>query len=295
MRKLWEEHFLNLAQEVASMGTCIRRQVGCILVDVHRRISATGFNGPPPGWPHCNEGYPCPGATAASGQSLDLCYSNHSEINALTQCKDPWQLESAHTTCSPCISCVKALLCTSIRRVIFIEKYPHKESELLWTADGKRSWIWFHDVQRFMGKVKVEGDCWIWQGKKNPDGYGIFTVGRKFVAAHRYSFYVFTHPPGPLQVRHSCDTPSCVNPRHLLEGTAIDNAQDCVARGRKGQLGTTKPSAAGTRNHNSKFSQENVAQIKALLPTKNNCQIAKQFGVTPAVIWKIRNGETYKD
>ncbi len=136
MRKSWDSHFLNIAVECSTMSTCIRRSVGCVLINDRRKILSTGFNGTPPGWPHCNEGTPCPGANLPSGQGLDLCYSNHSEINALTQCTECWSIDTAYITSSPCISCVKALMCTSTKRIVFIQEYPHPEAQALWSKHG---------------------------------------------------------------------------------------------------------------------------------------------------------------
>ncbi len=136
VRRPWERHFLNIALEVAAMGTCIRRQVGCVLVDSKRRILATGFNGVAPGAPHCNEGHECPGAHAPSGTNLDVCYANHSEINALLQCHDVWAIDTLYCTTSPCTSCIKAVMCTSTKRIVFLEEYPQPSAKDLWLRHG---------------------------------------------------------------------------------------------------------------------------------------------------------------
>lgn len=138
MRPSWDEYFLRVAKLVSEMGTCARRQVGCVLVDRRKNILCTGHNGPPPKWPLCrgtaDEGaVPCPGAVAASGTNLDLCYANHSEASALLRCPDTLLAHSCYVTVSPCINCVKLLLCTGVCRVIFLEEYPHPESRELWT------------------------------------------------------------------------------------------------------------------------------------------------------------------
>jgi dCMP deaminase len=135
MRKSWDEHFLIVAREVASMGTCTRRQVGCVLVDERNVILATGFNGVPGGWEHCrdNPGHECAGAVSASGTNLDACLANHSEVNALLHCADVMRAKTCYCTTSPCVSCVKALLCSGVSRIVFLEEYPHEASKELWT------------------------------------------------------------------------------------------------------------------------------------------------------------------
>lgn len=135
-RPSWDQHFIGIAREVAKMGTCARRQVGCVLVDKKNFMLSTGMNGMPPGWDHCrdNPGHECPGADAKSGADLDLCYANHAEINALIHCPDVSRIHAVYTTVNPCISCIKALLYTGARRIVFEEVYPHQESRKLWVA-----------------------------------------------------------------------------------------------------------------------------------------------------------------
>lgn len=99
-------------------------------------------------------------------------------------------------------------------------------------------------LQRFWAKVEQRSDgCWEWigmrvkPGVKTPNGpdYGYLWLEGKMVRAHRlaYEFFVGPIPTGAF-VLHSCDRPWCVNPAHLRVGTAVDNARDCVARGRHG-------------------------------------------------------------
>jgi dCMP deaminase len=134
-RPSWDQHFLNIAKECATMGTCSRRQVGCVLVDERKNILSTGFNGVPPKWDHCrdNENAKCPGANAPSGTSLDSCWANHAEQNALAHCTDRMRIHTCYTTTSCCVTCVKELLHTSCCRIVFLEEYSQPEAKLLWT------------------------------------------------------------------------------------------------------------------------------------------------------------------
>lgn len=145
-RKTWDEHFMNIAKECASMGTCCRRQVGCVLIDKQRRIVSTGFNGVPPGWDHCrgNDKTECPGALAPSGTALDGCWANHAEQNALLHCSNRLIVDVCYTTTSPCVTCIKELLHTSCRRIVFYEEYTHSQARDLWLKkgfiDSTRTW-----------------------------------------------------------------------------------------------------------------------------------------------------------
>lgn len=144
---------LGLAAAVAARATCLRRAVGAVLLDGCGRVLATGYNGPSAGAPHCNErrarhrpqdlpyDYPnaCPGATAPSGTALDECAAIHAEANALVWCRELDRIVTACVTCSPCVGCVKLLLGTACRRVVFREEYPAPAAREFWIAAG-REW-----------------------------------------------------------------------------------------------------------------------------------------------------------
>lgn len=133
---------LQLAHTTASRATCHRRQVGCVLLNGFGHVLATGYNGVAAGMPHCRGGLPgnrCPGADSPSGQNLDGCQAIHAEQNALLQCHDVQQIATAYVTASPCVTCVKLLLNTGCRRIIFSEEYPHEQAKELWQRTGR---IW---------------------------------------------------------------------------------------------------------------------------------------------------------
>lgn len=132
---------LGMAQLVAQRSTCARRAVGCVLVDARGHVLATGYNGRPREFPHCNEDSPCAGVDAPSGTDLDRCEAVHAEQNALLQCPDVEQIETCYVTVSPCVTCVKLLLNTSCRRIVSAAPYAHDAASTeLWVRGG-RVWI----------------------------------------------------------------------------------------------------------------------------------------------------------
>lgn len=72
-----------------------------------------------------------------------------------------------------------------------------------------------------------ENKCWIYAGAKDRHGYGIIKHAGKTVRAHRYNFELHKGAilPG-MVIRHTCNNPSCINPKHLLQGTQKQNMQD---------------------------------------------------------------------
>lgn len=91
--------------------------------------------------------------------------------------------------------------------------------------------------ERFWIKTEVQSNgCWLWTKGKNPKRYGNFWKAGTNRPAHRVAYEALTGPiPDGADVRHDCDTPSCVNPNHLRTGTHSDNMQDCLQRGRNPQ------------------------------------------------------------
>lgn len=132
MRPSTDQYFMQMARLVSSRGTCHRRKVGCVLIDHNKFVIATGYNGRPSGFPHCEGQNKCEGACAQSGMSLDACEAIHAEQNALLQCKDTRSIMTAYVTAFPCITCIKLLLNTSCGRIVYEEEYTHSQSKKLW-------------------------------------------------------------------------------------------------------------------------------------------------------------------
>ena len=131
-------YFLAMAKLVSTRGTCGRRRVGCVLVDKHGFVAATGYNGNGRGQGHCID-KPCEGAKYKSGEGLEKCEAIHAEQNAILQCKNTEHIEKAYITLSPCVTCVKLLLNTSCKEIVYLEDYVNKDAERIW-KNANRLW-----------------------------------------------------------------------------------------------------------------------------------------------------------
>lgn len=136
----WDAYGSFLAFAASLRGSCMRRKVGAVIMDVNNNVLATGYNGKGSGLTNCAD-EPCAGATAGSGTALDACEAIHAETNALMRVKDRNLIHTAYVTCSPCVHCVDTLLGTPCKRIVFSEEYPHnEESKRRWEKAG-REWV----------------------------------------------------------------------------------------------------------------------------------------------------------
>ena len=85
-------------------------------------------------------------------------------------------------------------------------------------------------VLRFINKIKVFNDCWVWIGSKTPNGYGTLNLFGKKHYAHRISYILYKKEiPKGLSIDHLCRNTSCVNPAHLEAVTHREN----IRRGKR--------------------------------------------------------------
>jgi dCMP deaminase len=140
-RPSWDEYFLEMARVIATRSTCLRRQVGAVLVR-GRRILATGYNGAPSGLPHCEEvGCLREQLGIASGERQELCRGLHAEQNAIIQGAlygVSLQGSILYCTTQPCITCAKMLINAGVERVVYRGEYADELSLAMLEQAGVR-------------------------------------------------------------------------------------------------------------------------------------------------------------
>ncbi|MCJ7653267.1 MAG: cytidine/deoxycytidylate deaminase family protein [Actinobacteria bacterium] len=139
MRPSWDEYFLEIAQVVSGRSTCLRRQVGALVVK-DKRILATGYNGAPRNLVHCLDvGCLREEAGAESGHVHELCRGLHAEQNAIIQAAmhgvsiDGGVLYSTH---QPCVLCTKMMINAGLEAIYYLEPYPDELAERLLSEAG---------------------------------------------------------------------------------------------------------------------------------------------------------------
>lgn len=95
-------------------------------------------------------------------------------------------------------------------------------------------------VAEFWSAVRLSPTgCMLHSGGERSGAYGCIEARGRTARSHRRilahrAAYAMTwgECPAGAVLRHTCDTPRCVNPCHLVIGTQADNVRDMVARGR---------------------------------------------------------------
>jgi len=108
MRLSLNETMLDICDVLAHRAACVKRQVGCVLTSKDGQIVGTGYNGRARGWPNCSPADPCRG---------NICEGVHAEINALMQARG--EVYKAYVSTFPCWHCIKSLLNTSCKIIVF--------------------------------------------------------------------------------------------------------------------------------------------------------------------------------
>jgi len=142
----------------------------------------------------------------------------------------------------------------------------------------------------FLNKLDRSGSCWLWKGSCWHTGYGHYEYGPKGArlrtSAHRRAYELLVGPiPKGLKVCHTCDIRRCCNPAHLFLGTQAENMQDAARKGRLGK-------ACGELSGVAKLKTLDVIEIRKW---SNTAKVeATKYGVSEALIHKIRRGEIWK-
>lgn len=160
---------------------------------------------------------------------------------------------------------------------------PANTSEVLWSKVDKRG----------------DDECWPWIGYKNNDGYGRVQINDWQYYAHRVIYNLVY--PGIIDIRapkltdekgfllHTCDNPSCCNPKHLWVGTHRDNMEDKVKKNRQKRF----PTDSGPRCKLTMTQAREARQLrKEGISTR---ELALRFGLSLPSMKTLLAGKSYKE
>lgn len=155
-------------------------------------------------------------------------------------------------------------------------------------------------ANRFWDLVAKRGEdeCWLWRGCTSR-GYGQFGLrganGRwRTIVASRVSFFLATGlDPGKKEVAHCCDTPSCVNPRHLFLASHAENMADARAK-RRAVWRVDAKRVRGEAHGQARISEKQALQIRAARGRTSQRALARTFGVSQTQVGRIQREESWR-
>jgi len=178
----------------------------------------------------------------------------------------------------------------NMRALIFRPDYvkPAPKKRVIRTEEDIRAACFSPEVQeRFWRQVDRRGDdeCWPWKGYAKPETGGNFRIlSKKFKASRLSLAWKLGREikPGHFACHH-CDNPPCVNPRHLFEGTVMDNFQDMLAKGRDNMRGDGRKSV---------ITPSAVREIRA--SPLSHSLLAERYGVCQTTIHNIKTRRRWR-
>ena len=123
--------------------------------------------------------------------------------------------------------------------------------------------------------------CWLWIGGRSRDRAVYLQTTAARVSWKLYRGKI----PFGLDVLHRCDMPMCVNPDHLFVGTAKDNVEDMIRKGR-----ANRSRINGEDHHFAKLTDKDFMEIAQLRGHMSGASIAQAYGVTPGYVSHIQLG-----
>jgi len=123
----WDIYYMNIALAVSLRGDCVRAQHGTVIVKNHKIIS-TGYNGTPAGDERsCGATGQCPRALDLDSEhskgDYDLCWSTHSEANAIIRASwEELKGSTLYVTGAPCSGCAKLIASAGIERLVTYDR-----------------------------------------------------------------------------------------------------------------------------------------------------------------------------
>ncbi len=158
-------------------------------------------------------------------------------------------------------------------------------------------------ADRFWAKVDIPDDpegCWLWTAHRKQSGYGTFRAWGRMLRAHRVVLVLTgVLVPDDAVVRHVCDNPPCVNPKHLRVGTHSENSRDSFDKGRSSNVGELHPQARVTHtevleiraaHRSSCMAPDGCGRARAGL----RAELAEKYGISPGTVSHIVQRITWK-
>lgn len=142
-------------------------------------------------------------------------------------------------------------------------------------------------AERWAHYTDKSDGCWLWNGYKDPHGYGRLNIDGIPILAHRLGWELVNGPiPAGKYLCHSCDTPACVSPAHMFVGDPADNSIDMWTKGR------ARPGhVAGEKHGCAKLTDDQVREIRKSVGASH--VVGEKYGISGRQVRAIRNREAW--
>lgn len=119
-----DDVFLSIAVKIGQLGTCDRAQVGAVITRDGRAVS-WGYNGAPPGLPHCNENHHGWAHVVfdpdEASRTIGCVNATHAEVNAIAFAARQGistDESTLYVERTPCLACARLIIAAGISRVV---------------------------------------------------------------------------------------------------------------------------------------------------------------------------------
>lgn len=127
MRISREQMFMDIAEVTARRSSCLRNNVGAVIVNKENNIVSIGYNGPAAGMPDCER------ESCKMGCRIAI----HAEDNAIRRMPKSLEPHSIFVTVSPCINCAKIIKSTgNINKVYYRYEYRDRSGIIYLLSQG---------------------------------------------------------------------------------------------------------------------------------------------------------------
>lgn len=220
------------------------------------------------------------GTTTRTCEHCQKAFAPHPKTKGRFCSRACWRAyESAHQHTRICVACGVTFRAKIAKPQRFCSRA---------CADPNRTMTPIED--RFWAKVDRTGECWVWTGYRDPNGYGRISRGNGIppILASRLSWLLHHGTlPDDLYVCHHCDNPSCVRPDHLFLGDQKANMQDAARKNR---------TTLGERSAASKLSDAAVRDMRLRYAAgqASIAELAAEHGVLRGTIKNAIEGVTWR-
>ena len=155
-RPNWDDYFMKITSVVAERSTCLRHNVGAIIVK-NKRLLTTGYNGAVRGSEDCLKlGCKKDELELSSGFGSEECRAVHAEQNAIIQAAHHGiDLDGATLYCTtiPCRMCAKEIVNSGIKDIVTYSEYNGAKGSVEFL---KNSGINFRKINRPDNSIKFK-------------------------------------------------------------------------------------------------------------------------------------------